>query len=107
MIDADGKFTYSNIVTLINATKGLDVMNIAPNPVTGSSFKLNVSSAKATPMQVVITDMQGRVVNRQTVTLIAGFNSLDMHIDNLAAGTYNVYGTSADEQTKVIRFVKQ
>jgi len=107
MTDATGKSTYSNVVTLINASKGLELMNIAPNPVAGSSFKLNVSSATATPLQVIITDMQGRVVSRQSVSLIAGFNSLDMHVGAMAAGTYNIYGTTANDRTKVIRFVKQ
>ena len=82
-------------------------MNIAPNPVGGNSFKLNATSAKTTKMEIVISDMQGRIVNRQTVSLIAGFNSTEINVSTLLPGTYNIYGITADEKSGLIRFVKQ
>ncbi len=107
MTDENGKFTYSNIIAILNEVKGFEVLNIAPNPVTTGRFKLNVTSAENTKMNVVIVDMQGRVVQQQTVSMVAGYNSLDMNVINLAAGTYNIYGTTASDKSKVIRFVKQ
>jgi hypothetical protein len=105
--DADGKITYSNIIALLNATKGFDITSIAPNPVTDGTFKLNIASAQNTKMNLVISDMTGRVVLTQTISLQSGYNSIDMHIDNLAAGTYNLFGTSADDKSRVVRFVKK
>ena len=108
MVDANGKISYSGIVALLNAVKGFELINIAPNPVTSNgTFKLNVASAQSTTMNIVISDMMGRVVLRETKTLIAGYNSIDMNVANLAAGTYNISGITADEKTKVVRFVKQ
>ena len=107
IVDADGKITYSNIIALINGVNGFALMNIAPNPVTGNSFKLNTASATSTKMEVVISDMQGRVVNRQTISLIAGFNSTDINMSNLAPGTYNICGITEDDKSVWIRFVKQ
>lgn len=107
MTDADGKVTYSTVVPLINATKGIDVMTIAPNPVVNSAFNLQISSADKTQMELVITDMQGRIVRRQSVNLIAGFNTIPMNVKNLAAGTYQLFGYAADEKTRVLRFVIQ
>ncbi len=107
MTDADGKITYSNTIALLNAAKGFELMSIAPNPVTGGTFKLNATAATPTKMELVISDMMGRVVKRQTVSLIAGYNSINMNITNLAAGTYNIYGTAADDRSGVMRFVKQ
>lgn len=107
MADADGKISYSGIVALLNAAKGFEIMDIAPNPVTGSSFKLGIAAAKATNMDIVITDMMGRVVNRQTVSLIEGYNSIDMNITGLARGTYNIYGAIADDRSKLLRLVKE
>lgn len=107
MVDNNGKITYSNIITLLNSTKGFEVMNIAPNPITNGQFKLNVTSAENTKLNVVITDIQGRVVQKQTMNIIAGYNSLDMSVTNLASGTYNIYGTTDSDKSKVIRFVKQ
>jgi len=107
IVDADGKITYSNTIALINGTKGFALMNIAPNPVRGNSFKLNATSATASKTDIVISDMQGRIVNRQTIILSAGYNSVDINVGNLAPGTYNIYGMSADEKSSLIRFVKQ
>ena len=107
MISADGKVTYSSIVTLINSSKGIGIMNIAPNPIVNGSFNLKISTAEKTQMELVITDMQGRVMQRKPATMIAGFNTIPMQVGNLAAGTYQLFGISADGRTKVLRFVIQ
>jgi len=51
--------------------------------------------------------MQGRLVNRQTISVIAGFNSMPVNVVNLSPGTYTIQAIIADEKSKVIRFVKQ
>ncbi len=107
MVDDNGAISYSGIVALLNAVKGFEIISIAPNPVTTGNFKLNVTSATAATMQVIITDMQGRTVNRQSIPVIAGFSSIPMNVSNLAAGTYSIQAIFADEKTKLIRFVKQ
>ncbi len=106
-VDADGRITYSTTVALLNASKGFDIISIAPNPVVNDHFKLNVTSANASKMDITIIDMQGRLVNRQNVSVIAGFNSLDINIANLASGTYTIYGRIEDDRSRLIRFVKQ
>lgn len=107
MIDAFGKVTYSNVIPIMNGTKGFALMNIAPNPVVGGQFKLNITSAEATKINIVINDMQGKVVLRRTAALIAGYNQVDMHVENLAAGTYCIYGNTDQDRSQTIRFVKQ
>jgi hypothetical protein len=107
MTDANGKITYSSIVPLINAVKGIDIMNIAPNPIVNGEFNLKVSSAEKIQMEMVITDMQGRVLQKQSVPLIAGFNSIPMNVRRLAAGTYQLFGNTVDGRTRVLRFVIQ
>jgi Secretion system C-terminal sorting domain len=107
MVDVDGKISYSSIVALLNAVKGFDIVSIAPNPVVTDNFKLNVASAQAGKMEMVIFDMQGRLVNRQSIPLIAGFNSLPVNVGNLAAGTYTIQAVIGEERSKVMRFVKE
>jgi len=107
IVDADGKITYSTTVALLNAVKGFDIVSIAPNPVVENHFKLNVASALAGKMELVIFDMQGRLMNRQTISLIAGYNSMPVNVANLSPGTYTIKGSMNDDQSKVIRFVKQ
>jgi hypothetical protein len=107
IVDADGKITYSSTVALLNAVKGFDVISMAPNPVVDETFKLNIASAKAGKMEISIFDMQGRLVNRQSFSLIAGFNSLPVQVNHLSAGTYIIRANMEGEQSNMIRFVKQ
>ena len=107
MTDINGKVTYSTIVSLINASKGIDVMNIAPNPIVNGNFNLKISTAEKTQMELVITDMQGRILQKRSVNMIAGFNTIPMNVPNLAAGTYQLFGNNEDGRTRVLRFVIQ
>ena len=90
-----------------NAVKGFDIVSIAPNPVVAGNFKLNVASAQIGKMDISILDMQGRLVKRQSISLITGFNSMPVNVSNLSAGTYTIKGIMAGDQSKVMRFVKQ
>jgi hypothetical protein len=58
-------------------------------------------------MDVVVTDLTGRVLQQQKATIISGFSAVEVNVSNLAAGTYQVYGVTAEGRTKVLQFVKQ
>jgi GEVED domain/Secretion system C-terminal sorting domain len=107
MTDDNGEIAYSNIVALLNKTKGFEFISIAPNPVTDGTFKLNITSAEQKKMEILVSDIAGRVVIKQVIKLIAGFNAIDMNVTNLAKGIYNIQGIIEGEKTKIIRFVKQ
>jgi len=107
MVDDNGVVTYSQIVALLNSSKGFELVNITPNPVTEGRFKLNISAAEQLKMEVVVTDMAGRVVSSQTNTLISGFNAIEVNVNTLAKGMYQVMGIVDGERTKAFKFVKQ
>ena len=107
MTDATGKISYSSIVPLINADKGIDVMTIAPNPIINRNFKLNISAAQKATMEIVIIDLQGRVMQKQMVNMIAGFNSIPVNVSNMASGTYQLFGITTEGRSRVLRFVIQ
>ncbi len=107
LIEKDGKITWSNIAVILNAAKGFDLINIVPNPIVNSNFKLNISAAQKMQIDIVITDMQGRLVQKRKANITAGFNTIPVNITNLAAGTYQVYTNTPDERSRVLRFVKQ
>jgi len=106
--DADGKITYSNTIALLNAAKGIFITGIAPNPINkDGSFNLNITSVKTDKLEMVITDMQGRLVQKQLISIAAGYNVVNMLLPQLAAGTYTMYGTNAaGDKTKLIQFIK-
>jgi trimeric autotransporter adhesin len=105
--DDNGVVNYSAIVALINSGKSLQLVSVAPNPVTGDLARLNITAAQAGKMELVISDAQGRMVQRETISLAAGFTSYAIQVGKLAAGVYQVYGISADGKTQALRLVKQ
>ena len=58
-------------------------------------------------LQITVTDLQGRIVQKQIIHAVAGFNSIPIHVSNLGAGTYQLVGYSANERSKIIRFFIQ
>lgn len=105
MVDSDGKVTYSSIVALLNATKGFELISIAPNPVIANAT-LTITSAKAGKLEIVISDIAGRLVTKQSNVVIAGSNPINMNLTTLRFGTYSITVTNADGETKTTRFVK-
>ena len=105
--DAAGKISYSGIVALLNAIKGFDIVSMTPNPVITGSFKLNVASTQSSKMQLMVFDIQGRMLNRQTVSVIAGYNSIPVNVDNLASGIYSIQCSIGEDKSGTLRFVKQ
>ncbi len=107
MRDAAGKISYSTIVSLINATKGIDVQPIAPNPIVSGRFTLNISAAKKAQVEMLITDMQGRLLQQRLLNLVAGFNTLPVNVMGLSKGTYQIVLNTNEAYTKLLRFVIQ
>ncbi|MCP9749472.1 T9SS type A sorting domain-containing protein [Ferruginibacter sp. HRS2-29] len=106
VVDVDGKITYSPIVAILNKDKGFELVSLMPNVISARTI-LNVSSSIATRMQIVVTDISGKVVNRQSVSLIAGSNLVPLNFGGLSAGSYNLSTYTAEGQLKTTRFVKQ
>jgi hypothetical protein len=107
MVDSDGTIFYSTVVPLINANSGIDVLNIAPNPVAGNNFNLRLSAAKQQELEMFITDLAGRTVQHNMVNLIAGFNIIPVNIKGLANSMYQLHAKTADGQTTVLKFAVQ
>jgi Secretion system C-terminal sorting domain len=104
--DIDGKITYSRVISLINKTSGIVFNSIMPSLVMDNTI-LVLSAAKTESINLVITDMNGRVVTQLNRKVVAGTNNIELNIASLQAGIYLVNGTTATEKTPAIRFVKQ
>ena len=106
-IDKDGRSTVSNIV----AIKGLKpytlaLVNVYPNP---AKDNLNISliSPKADKVTLIITDITGKIVERKTVQLSTGDNTLQLNVTNLTQGSYMIKAVCADGcETTIKKFVK-
>jgi hypothetical protein len=105
MTDADGKITYSNKVVLLNKETGFEMTGISPS-VVNSNALLNVTAAQNMQLNIIVTDLMGRVVQKNNYTIVAGNNKIAMNFSGLASGNYQITGFATREKTKTIRFIK-
>ena len=105
MLDKDGSTTYSTIIVVSNGSKGVMLHSVAPTMVTGRT-KLNIQSSANTNMQLVVTDINGRIVHKQSVSLSNGSQDIWLDAARFSAGMFQVTGYVNGEKTATLRFIK-
>ncbi len=86
MIDKDGGFTYSSVVTIQLG----DITNrviLSPNPTTGDT-RLMITSAQDGKAEWRLSDNNGRVVMKQSIIIRKGNNNVLLNVQNLKHGLY-------------------
>lgn len=106
MKDTEGKITYSQVVAVLNGAKGVVLTSLMPTVVT-SSATLTVSSTEKGTMQLVITDMYGRMVKQQIQAIGTGNQQIPLQLQQLPSGAYQVTAYMNKERIGTIRFVRQ
>ncbi len=88
MVDQNGSNTYSKIVSVpINTAK--NTFNIYPNPVANTIY-VQLISNKMSIANLKITDLQGKVLQQQSINLQIGLNNFNINATNLAKGSYMI-----------------
>jgi hypothetical protein len=105
LIDDNGIINYSNIVALTNINVGIDMLSIAPNPTINGKFKLNITSSESTKIDIVVSDLSGRIAAILTKQVTYGFNPIEINLGNLAKGVYQLNVISSFGKTKAMSFV--
>jgi len=95
--------TSVSITSPWGALEGLS-MSVYPNPFT-SEFTLNVTSAKAEVVNVVITDLTGKVIASQQIATNTNLNSSILNL-KLDGGVYFVCVTATNGERKVMKVIK-
>lgn len=86
IVDNNGSFSYSNVVTVRPASKPGRV-TVQPNPVSSSAVVVvNASVAETARWEIV--DINGKPVLSNTISLVKGDNSFTLSIGSLPAGSY-------------------
>ena len=101
MIDIDGKFTYSHIVSVRRDNNAVALL-ISPNPATNILY---VQATGNEPVTIQITDMNGRILQQQKKTL-NGNTSFSINIQQLPTGSYYLL-LKVKETQEVQPFLKQ
>lgn len=106
MVDTSNNTTYSAAIVLSNKENKFDMLRLQPS-VIKSTAVLNVSALQKTKLEVLITDVTGRVVQQRHFNLEPGSNNIMLDLSGLNAGVYEVTGYTAEGEMQTIRCIKQ
>jgi len=101
MVDKDGSFTYSNIVS-VSISNGF-TFSLYPNPVK-NNLTLHVENSKTEDVTLQVINILGRVVYQQQSHLNIGINNVSLNVSNLAQGSYLLVVKGDNTQQK--QFIK-
>lgn len=99
LVDADGSYKYSNVISIRPSVKTFEVTSVAPNPFT-EQLKVTITSTKASPAFIKLYDAQGKVYYNTNTSIKTGINNLAItDLRKLNGGLYfleiNVAGEKA------------
>ncbi len=103
MVDEDGSFTYSKIVSANGspAVLGVDQLSLQDN-----LLKYRITASSVLNTDITIYDLQGKVVNRQQNRKVnAGVNHLSLNVSAFASGVYLIH-VKAGESEVTEKFFK-
>lgn len=105
MTDINGKISYSPIVTISNSIKGTSLSSLYPTLIRNEAT-LEVNAEKNTSIQVVITDINGKVFRKKQYDIGEGNTTLSIDCSQLPSGNYQLSGYENGVLNRTIRFVR-
>jgi hypothetical protein len=96
MIEADGKYVFSNILTATPITN-INKISVFPNP-TKSFVNVNIGSRARDIAHIYIRNAAGSAIIAKSYILSAGNNSLSINVNSLPAGTYFITIATQDNK---------
>jgi methionine-rich copper-binding protein CopC len=90
MVDKDGRYDFSNTVSVNVTIKGLFVTGVYPSPFT-DKVSISISSESSTQALVKLHDITGRIISQQKAMVNKGVTTVTVeNLGNLAKGMYVV-----------------
>ncbi len=105
-IDADGRTNYTQIISLVNGSRAMELISLAPNPVKQTTNLRLVSNLKS-EAQISILNAAGALVNKLKVSLVSGENNVSLNLSQLAPGVYNIVVSQPNAEKQTIKLIKQ
>ncbi len=106
MFDIDGTVSYSSIIVIMNGSNGVLISSMIPTLVKDRA-RLNVSSSVKGSMQLVITDITGRIIRSQAASIDVGNQEIWIDAVSLSPGMFQITGYMNGAKTTTFRFIKQ
>ncbi|MBK8564619.1 MAG: T9SS type A sorting domain-containing protein [Saprospiraceae bacterium] len=89
LLDFDGKFEYSKVVSVQRRSGDFGVVNVFPMP-TSDKVTLQVSLPEFSNLTVSVTDVNGRLLQFSDMEVEKGLSDVQVDLTSFAAGTYFV-----------------
>ncbi len=107
LVDFNGSFTYSDIVTVKTNPKAVLITQLYPNPVQ-NHLNIELQSAQRQNITVSIFDFTGKLFSTNFVKLNTGINKTVIPFENAQPGIYAVQITNMlDGSSMLVKIVKQ
>jgi hypothetical protein len=106
-MDKDGKANFSNVVLLKGdkATQ-VNITGVYPNPAR-NTLSVSIASPSTETVNLVITDISGKVLMQQNIALTTGDNVQQIDVSKLSQGTYLIKTIcNSGCESSLIKFVK-
>ncbi len=105
-VNADGKFNYSDIVSIKFDNPVISVLAINPNPV-GKTLRIVCDANETTAVTCNIYNSDGRLVKTIATNFVIGSNAISADVSSLASGTYFVVLSRPNERMAEGKFIKE
>jgi hypothetical protein len=107
LIAQNGQSHFSDVIVIQDGKIVQPQLNgLWPNPVQDRTT-LSLVSPVAMPLQLMLTDLQGRRLRQWTLRLNEGSNSIALPLGGLQRGVYYLRGNNGSQTTNVLRIVKE
>ena len=98
---------YSSIIVLTRAGNAALLVDVMPNPVSGSQAMIRITSASSRNAQLRLMDVNGRILLISKARLQPGINNILLNVASLSSGLYYVQYSDAENKNKMIKLVKK
>lgn len=105
-VDFDGQFSLSNAILLARKWDQLGIIHVYPSPAT-EWVTVEFGSERETEVQLLLTDVSGRILLEKTVEAGAGLNQTTFAVDHLPPGLYFIAVNNGATVSAPMRLVKQ
>ena len=105
-VDMDGKSSYSKVVLIHTSNSSITAL-IFPNPFK-TDVRMQAAFTVAGNVSLLVTDLNGKIVNKQTLIVSEGFNDIPVKgLQHLNAGVYSIEIIQNQKRIYTGKLVKQ
>ncbi len=88
-IDADGKFSYSNIIAINPKASSINTVSVYPNPTRGIA-QLNIQSTANSKAALMVMDLAGKIFLHANTDIVKGSQVIQLDLSKLVQGNYQL-----------------